>query len=497
MQNGALTGTMIDGRYRVGPVVGSGGFGVVYAATHLGLAGKVALKVPRVTGVAGPELAELIARFFEEGRLLKRLRHPGVVAALDVGLLPPDGEGRALPYLVLEWCEGIALREWLARLGKPLSQSQAWTLLRPVFEAIAHAHENDVAHRDLKPGNIILEEQRGALVPRVIDFGIAKLAPPPTSDSSGATVTTSESRAYTPRYAAPEQLVGLRSGPRSDVYSLALLLIEVMRGQPVFASDDAARRAVAEADLPTPRRLGLDLGAWNDVLGRALSLRPADRFADARAFLAALDAALPSSPREPLALEVQRSKAEILAAATKPAEKRARRADFATRTVPTGNHRTFAFALHQLEHRKVWLAIHTGQPPFPEEWNDWVKALETSAVATGWDSAQTPNLVITDGGAPNTAQRTAVNSLVAQAKTLPAVAVVTSSMIVRVMARGLSIFNPNLSVFAPAQLGQAIDHVGLRRGDIASVVAACLDLEAEVLGPGAVATLAAISRTRV
>jgi len=81
METGALSGQMIDGRYRVGPVIGAGGFGVVYAATHLGLHGKVALKVPRVADVSRAQLAELTASFFEEGRLLKRVRHPNVVVA--------------------------------------------------------------------------------------------------------------------------------------------------------------------------------------------------------------------------------------------------------------------------------------------------------------------------------------------------------------------------------------------------------------------------------
>jgi serine/threonine protein kinase len=499
MENGALTGTMVDGRYRVGQIVGSGGFGVVYSATHLMLDGKVALKVPRVAEVSGPELSELTAKFFEEGRLLKRLRHPGVVAALDLGLLPPDDAGRALPYLVLEWCEGVTLRDWLSRLAKPLSQAQAWALMRPVLEAVAHAHENDVAHRDLKPGNIIMEEQRGALVPRVIDFGIAKLMPPRSPLPSGSTMTSSDSRVYTPRYAAPEQLVGLRSGPASDVYSLALVLAEVLLGRPVFPTDDSARVAVAEGSLPTPKKLGLSLGPWDDALERAMSMRAPERFPNARAFLEALDCLPPSSIREPLLVEMRRSWMPPLASSTvrAPTGPRtpSRNAPTPSRTVGTGTGgANMAYLAEEVGAQTVLLALHTARAPSDDEWRGWVAMIETIANDNRFDLARTSNLVITDGGAPNTAQRTLVNTLIAQGKTLPAVAVVTSSMIVRSMIRGFSIFNPNIAVFAPVQIAKAAEFLGLTKADVPPLIASCEKLEREMIRPGAIETLRVLTR---
>ena len=97
--------------------------------------------------------------------MLKGLRHPHIVAALDVGLLPADADGLALPYLVLEWCEGTTLRDWLAAHPGTRTRAEAWALVRPVLDAIAYAHARGLAHRDIKPANIILEPVSGALTP--------------------------------------------------------------------------------------------------------------------------------------------------------------------------------------------------------------------------------------------------------------------------------------------------------------------------------------------
>ncbi len=291
MTEGALSGLLIDGRYRVGPVIGRGGFGVVYEALHVGLDARVALKVPRVDRAMPREAAEMISAFLDEGRTLKRLRHPSLVAVTDVGTLPPDAAGLAIPYLVLEWCDGPTLKEWLEKRRAPMPVSEAWALLRSVVEALAHAHEEGVVHRDLKPANILLETSRsGALVPRVIDFGIAKVVELDEAAGTGATQTTSENRSFTPRYAAPEQLMGLRTGPWTDVWALALVLLEAVQGRPVFATTEEVRRRILEADLPTPAKLGLDVSPWEAVLTRALAPRAPDRHRDARELLTAMDA---------------------------------------------------------------------------------------------------------------------------------------------------------------------------------------------------------------
>ncbi len=287
MSAGPLTGQLVDGRYRVGDVVGEGGFGVVYSAIHVGLDRRVALKVPVFRGRTDAVRTE---QLLAEGRTLERLRHPNIVAILDVGLLPAEGPEGPLPYLVLEWCEAVTLHAWRAARAGPMTASEVSALMRPALDAVASAHALAVVHRDLKMTNILVEtDKSGAPVLRVIDFGAAKGWSVLDAAEDGVTLTDSTERALSARYAAPEQLAGLRTSPATDVYSLALIWLEMVRGTPVHPSTEHARQAVAESSFPTPRKLGLELGPYDAVLERALAPRARDRFPDARAFASALD----------------------------------------------------------------------------------------------------------------------------------------------------------------------------------------------------------------
>lgn len=155
-----------------------------------------------------------------------------------------------------------------------------------------------------------------------------------------------------------------------------------------------------------------------------------------------------------------------------------------------------AFSLLTVGGRRISIALHTKRAPSDDEWRDWIALLDQVGPEVQWDLARAPNLVFTDGGAPDTSQRTAVNMRVAQGKTLPAVAVVTQSMLVRVMARGFSIFNPSVRVFAPEDLDGAVAHVGFAPRDARELLSAAINLEGKVLGAGAVETLSAVTRTR-
>lgn len=132
--------------------------------------------------------------------------------------------------------------------------------------------------------------------------------------------------------------------------------------------------------------------------------------------------------------------------------------------------------------RRVLVAVHTKQAPTDAEWNAWLALLEQVGEEVGQDLARLPNLVVTDGGAPSTAQRTAVNMLVAQGKTLPPVAVVTDSLFVRTVLRGLTIFNPGTKAFAPAELGRALDHLGIPASAATTLAAACVRLGKSIGG---------------
>ena len=325
-----LIGKLIDGRYRVERAIGSGGFGTVYYALHVGLGAPVALKVLKLPErLREDRLAQLVGGFFEEARTLKLLRHPNIVAALDVGVLPSDG-GLQLPYLVMEWCDGVTLGQILRERAGPLPLADAWQLFEPLLDAMAHAHAAGVAHRDLKPGNVLVERLGdGTLRPRVIDFGIAKIVAPDETAGSGATNTVSGSSPFTPRYAAPEQLAGARTGPWTDVHALALLFVELVVGHPAIGRDADAMLAVFDPVRPTPGAHGVDVGPLEPVLGRALALRPVDRYADAGAFASAMRDPAVSSARSSSAPSERRALAPAPASLARSA---------ADQTAPPSSH---------------------------------------------------------------------------------------------------------------------------------------------------------------
>jgi serine/threonine-protein kinase len=296
-----LIGTLIDGRYRVERCVGAGGFGTVYKAFHVGLGSFVALKVLKLPPeLRADQIARLCGAFFDEARTLKLLRHPNIAHALDVGLLPSgslprEPHGMQLPYLVMEWCSGPTLEEYLRARGGSLPIRDAWRIFEPLLDAMAHAHAEGVAHRDLKPSNVLLELVDDAPVPRVVDFGIAKIVAPGEMAGSGSTRTVSGWSPFTPRYAAPEQLAGARTGPWTDVHALALVFFEMLTGRSPFGDDENAAFALFDPARPTLRSVGVDAPDLDRVLTRALALRPADRYADAGALASALRA-VASSP---------------------------------------------------------------------------------------------------------------------------------------------------------------------------------------------------------
>jgi tetratricopeptide (TPR) repeat protein len=167
----------------------------------------------------------------------------------------------------------------------PMDRAAALDLLRPIVAAVDFAHRRRVAHRDLKPGNVFLVDSPAGPVPKVLDFGIAKLL---VGDGDGDGQATVGMWACSPQYAAPEQLSYGRTGPHTDVHALGLLLGELLTGQPPYAEIDGFEVAISER-RPTPARKGIDVGSWEAIIARAVALRPADRFPTARAFLDALE----------------------------------------------------------------------------------------------------------------------------------------------------------------------------------------------------------------
>lgn len=303
-----LVGTLFERKYRVDRVVAEGGFGVVYLGRHLSLDVPVAIKILRPAREVDPDAnADLLTQFLDEAKTLAKLRHPSIVGVLDAGT-SHTGEGEAFegstPWMVLEWLDGRTLGEDLAtRRGKGgRTPAECLTLLRPVLEALAHAHEAGIAHRDVKPSNVMLVTSGEQVAARVLDFGVAKwmepgdAAQPPT----GNTATSTRTAAFTPAFAAPEQLSGGRTGPWTDVFALGLVLTEMLLDASPLPLEDPTEhyRAVFAPERASPLKARLDVGGWEQVLVRALAVRPADRQPNAGALLAELDRALPDARHE-------------------------------------------------------------------------------------------------------------------------------------------------------------------------------------------------------
>jgi len=269
------------GPYRAIRLLGEGGMGRVWLAERTDglLQGRpVALKLPHAPW-RHPQLAERMAH---EREILAVLDHPNIARIYDAGV---TAEGQ--PFLALEYVEGERLDHHVLRLG--LDTRQRIALFLQVTSAVAHAHARLVVHRDLKPGNILVTPQGQV---RLLDFGIAKLL---ATDPAMAELTAPAQRAMTPQYAAPEQILGQPIGTAADIYSLGVVLYELLTGvlpyQPRRASAAAledtivstapARPSQRAADVSTRRALQGDL---DTVLLKALKKDPAERYATVQAF---------------------------------------------------------------------------------------------------------------------------------------------------------------------------------------------------------------------
>jgi formylglycine-generating enzyme required for sulfatase activity/serine/threonine protein kinase len=305
-----LVGTMIADKYAVESVVGEGGFAIVYRAQHLLWKRPVAVKVFNALAQVREEQREkLMQEFIREGALLAELseRSAAIVQARDIGMLKTP-RGLDVPYMVLEWLEGSTLESVLANEregGMPRrTAEQAVKLLDAAAEALALAHARGIAHRDVKPSNVfVLGDPRAdnASV-KLLDFGIAKVVQDAQSTSGEFAKTAGHITAFTPSYGAPEQFnrVHGATGPWTDVFALALVVVEVLSGREPFQGNDLVQLAFASLnpnDRPTPRNRGANVSDDVErVLARAVSVATKDRYPDAREFWNALRAAVSMAP---------------------------------------------------------------------------------------------------------------------------------------------------------------------------------------------------------
>ncbi len=256
--------------YEVLGTLGRGGMGVVYKARHKKLGRVVALKMIQPSLAGGGRWEAVLARFRVEAEAVARLQHPNIVQIFELG------EHEGLPFMALEYVEGGNLAGLLAR--GPLPRHHAGGLLEALARAVHAAHDADVLHRDLKPGNVLLMADGS---PKVTDFGLAKML----DDDSGQTRTGAVMG--TPAYMAPEQAEGKKEvGPQADVYALGAILYECLTGRMPFVGESVAAtlRLVKEADPLPPRRLNPAVPRdLETICLKCLEKLPGQRYASARA----------------------------------------------------------------------------------------------------------------------------------------------------------------------------------------------------------------------
>ena len=284
-----LIGRTLDGRYEVLGRLGEGGVGVVYRGRQTHLGRFVAIKVLHQDAAGIPEWRR---RFEREAKALSALAHPNVVPVTDFGI---DG---GVPFLVMELLQGKTLGELIKEGPGPLPLGRTLDIVRQTLRGLAFAHGKGIVHRDLKPANVFLQELPDqADHVRLLDFGMAKFL----EGSGSRTVPENLTRAGivfgTPAYMSPEQVKAGAVDARSDVYAAGILLFELLAGRRPFVADSYEGYLGAHLTQPVPslakQRPKIPAARpFQALIERAMAKKPADRFEDAGAMLAGLEAVM-------------------------------------------------------------------------------------------------------------------------------------------------------------------------------------------------------------
>jgi serine/threonine protein kinase len=259
---------VLGGKYRILRKIGSGGIGAVYAAEHVALGSEVAIKVLR--GAAAADASE-IARLRREAQVQVSIEHPNVVRTFDLDQMP-DGS----IYVVMELLRGMSIAERLKASG-PLAPGFAIPIFTQVCRALDAAHRLGVIHRDLKPGNVFVCEDRSV---KVLDFGMSKFAEAESLTQDGYTLGT-------PEYMSPEQCIGAPVEPRTDFYAFGVLMYEALTGEiPIRGNNRRELLELHQRAVPPSmqkRRPDLNLPEELDAIVMAcMSKRAAERPRSAR-----------------------------------------------------------------------------------------------------------------------------------------------------------------------------------------------------------------------
>jgi serine/threonine-protein kinase len=254
------------GRYEILSELGKGAMGVVYTATDPLLNRTVAIKTINMSLDAG-EIAEYEARFYQEARAAGGLNHPNIVTIYDIG------NSGSTAYMAMELLAGQELKTLMAA-GRAMPIERALGIAAQVADGLAYAHDHGIVHRDVKPANImILNDGRV----KITDFGIARMRAAEVRTQTGVMLGS-------PRYMAPEQVLGKRAETRSDIFSLGVILYEMLTGEPPFTGTDVNSMMFQTINFtpPPPSSRAAEVPAVLDfIIAKMLAKSPEDRYQDA------------------------------------------------------------------------------------------------------------------------------------------------------------------------------------------------------------------------
>jgi serine/threonine-protein kinase len=270
-----VPGQVLAERYKILAAVGQGAMGSVYKVEQIFLRKIFALKT--LNSIAASDL--VVRRFQKEAQAASRLDHPNLVRAVDFGLI----EG-SQPFFVMEFVKGVTLDRYLKEHGS-LSIEEVCDIFVPICRGMSYAHQEGVIHRDIKPSNIVLvpSESESAYIPKLVDFGIAKLDVIGEADEQALTATGEVFG--TPLYMSPEQCSGEEIDKRSDIYSLGCVLFEVLTGAPPFRGRNALetmmQHRLSEPISLKQASLGLEFSrGLEDIVAQMLDKQPSGRYRD-------------------------------------------------------------------------------------------------------------------------------------------------------------------------------------------------------------------------
>src|SRR6476646_4333202 len=270
-----MIGTVLSGRYKLEAKLGSGGMSTVYLARDTTLDRQVAVKVLHREM---SEQEDQLQRFRQEARAVAKLSHPNVVAVIDAG------EDGGHPYIVFEYVEGETLKQRIARLGS-LDTQEALAYAIEIARGLSIAHGRNMVHRDIKPQNVLIDDEGRA---KLTDFGISRQLEQAGMTATGRVLGTTD-------YVAPEQAMGHGADPRSDIYSLGVVLSEMLVGQVPFHADSQVGVAMKHVneELPDVQRRRPEVSAAVAlVVERSTMKRPEQRYENVAEMIDDLSTAL-------------------------------------------------------------------------------------------------------------------------------------------------------------------------------------------------------------